>query len=1206
MSAASISAVVLAGITFYVALHNLVVYLRGGRRYREHLTFALACLAMGLYDLFCAGLYNVTQEGQGQQWQRLQVVALALVSMTFPWFVVDYLSPSMPLERRWKVPLLGFTCYFALAAVLALVERGGLCWSDEPATKVIPLPWGGVITYYEVLPGPLTDVQSALGIGVFFYVLALALRAFWRGLRRETRPLLIALALFFLSALNDTAVSSGLYHFVYTMEYAYMGIVLLMTDSLTAKAVEAEVIREALQASEARFRSLVEATSDWIWEADNDLRFTYTSPRVQDILGYRPGDLLGRQAYDFMPAEDAASARTRFAPEIAAHKPLLRVENRFCHRDGHLVVLETSAVPILDGGRFRGYRGISRDVTERHIAEETLRRRAAQMEALRQVGLEITAQLDLDALLSSIVAHAVQLLGATGGGLYLYRPERDVLEWAIGVGEGQPAPGSVLRRGEGVSGHVWATGEPLIVDDYWHWRGYSRVHNGLPNVAVVAVPVHWGEEFLGVLSVGVEVELARTFSQADAEILSLFATDAAIAIRNARLYRAARRRAEYLAAVNHVAAAVGAALDLDDLLEKVYQEVAAIFRADSLFIALYDQAAGELDFRLLVDGGLRNPPVRQPLGVGLTSWVITADRPLLIRDMEREGHALPAPFLWGTMKPPASWLGVPMHVGQRLLGVICVQSYTPGAYDEEDKQLLCTLADQVAVAVERARLYETLHDSEEKYRALFEQANDAVLLLTLDGRILEGNRRLGELLGYEPAELLQRSVDELLPPEVRMRYSHTREGTDLGRTGMRVETWLLRRDGSRVAVELSTSMLEVGGQKMVLVLIRDITERQQLEEQLRQTQKMEAIGTLAGGLAHDFNNLLTGIVGYASLVQQDLPPDSQGYADVGAIIEAATRASDLTKQLLTVARMGPPGEMAPRNLNAIVLEVYRLLERTIDKAIVIELRLAEGLPLVHGDAGQLHQLLLNLCLNARDAMPRGGRMSIETAWTQMSAEAGAVLGVAAGDYVVLSVSDTGVGIEAEVRARLFEPFFTTKEQGRGLGLAMVYGIVRAHQGGIQVESAPGQGSTFRVYLPAHSANERVSVRESVELIGGSETVLVVDDEDSVRDVLQRILERGGYHVLLARDGQEAEEIFRQHADEIDLVILDMVMPRIGGKQTYERLRGYAPEVKVLLSSGYSEEGQAAEVLASGACGFLQKPYDVRAVLLKVRQALDQP
>ena len=380
-------------------------------------------------------------------------------------------------------------------------------------------------------------------------------------------------------------------------------------------------------------------------------------------------------------------------------------------------------------------------------------------------------------------------------------------------------------------------------------------------------------------------------------------------------------------------------------------------------------------------------------------------------------------------------------------------------YAEEDAELVSTIAEQVGAAIERARLYESLHDSEQRYRTLFEQANDAVILQDLDGCILDVNERACQLLGYPRDGLVGTPAAAIVSTRSPLLLAHhmqMAEGT------VRVEGEYIRSDGSPVPVEVSMASLQVAGKPLVFVLAHDITEHMRIEERLRQAQKMEAIGTLAGGIAHDFNNILTGILGYSTLLREELSPGSPLARDVSAIETSARRAAELTQQLLTISRKNPRVPLAPINPNRVVTEVVRLLERTIDKSIGIRTSLAKSVNPINGNAGQLHQALLNLCLNARDAMPGGGQIEIETQNEDPADRACAD----ENERVFITVRDSGVGMDMSLQERIFEPFFTTKEQGRGLGLAMVYGIVRGHGGDIHVQSAPGKGSTFVLSFPA--------------------------------------------------------------------------------------------------------------------------------------------
>jgi len=498
-----------------------------------------------------------------------------------------------------------------------------------------------------------------------------------------------------------------------------------------SQAIQAR--QAALRASEEKYRAILENIEEGYYEVDIAGNFTFFNAAMCKMLGYAEDELMGMNNRQYMDAENARKVFQTFNAVYRTGIPTQAFDWELVRKDGSKRIVETSVSLMKDAtGEPVGFRGIVRDITERRQAEQERERLleaeheqrllaetlAEQFEALRRVSLELTAELDLDVLLHSIVSQAIELLGGTGGGLDLYQLDQDALVWTVSVGTDLTPDEPPLHRGEGLAGKVWETGEPLIVDDYYQWPGRTPSLEGHPFTAVVGVPVRLGHEFLGVLEVFAEPP--RTFSSADAELLNLFATQAAIAIRNARLYEETRSRADRLAVVNRIASAASATLDLDELLETVYEELTSIFQPDAFFIALYDEESDELDFRLLVDEGKREPPERQPLGTGLTSYVVARREPLLTRDLKREQDRLPTPRLWGTMKLPASWLGVPMKIGERVVGVICVQAYRPHAYGEEEQLLLSTIADQVAVTVENARLFAETQRVAQRMQALYE------------------------------------------------------------------------------------------------------------------------------------------------------------------------------------------------------------------------------------------------------------------------------------------------------------------------------------------------------------------------------------------------------------------------------------------------------------------------------------------------------
>jgi two-component system cell cycle sensor histidine kinase/response regulator CckA len=507
---------------------------------------------------------------------------------------------------------------------------------------------------------------------------------------------------------------------------------------------------------------------------------------------------------------------------------------------------------------------------------------------------------------------------------------------------------------------------------------------------------------------------------------------------------------------------------------------------------------------------------------------------------------------------------------------------------------------------------ERLKASERKYRALVESIPDIIFSLAPDGSFHYIGPRWKKILDHEDQEVLGKYFIDFAPPEEhRYLIQVFKEVRDHRQSVENIPLRLRHRDGTYRYFSGSAAPLRDGRGRVIgtIGIARDITEQKKLEEQLLQAQKMESIGNLAGGIAHDFNNLLSGILGYASFVKKKMSPRNPLYHSIQNIQRSAEQAADLVKQLLGFARKGKY-EVKPVNINTLVQEVARFLKRTLDKRIRLVLDLDPHLKLVEGDETQLQQSLINICLNARDAMPDGGTLSIRTQNHSLGGSSSEKEnGARGGEWVKITLSDTGLGMSPEVRSKIFEPFFTTKEAGRGtgLGLSMVYGIIHNHGGTIEVESQPGKGSSFTLILPAlPEAKPRPSTDEPKETLaeGGHETVLIVDDEEMIRQLGADILEDAGYTVLTASRGEEGLDLYRSFPGRIDLVLLDVIMPGMGGKETFRALRGLNPALKILLSSGYSTDGGVEEILKEGAVGFIQKPYRDEVLLKKVREVLD--
>ena len=514
---------------------------------------------------------------------------------------------------------------------------------------------------------------------------------------------------------------------------------------------------------------------------------------------------------------------------------------------------------------------------------------------------------------------------------------------------------------------------------------------------------------------------------------------------------------------------------------------------------------------------------------------------------------------------------------------------------------------------EQRRAEEALRQSEEKYRTLAETARDFIICLDLNGRPTYINPAGLEASGFSHAEAMQMNIADILPPEKHTLMAELFAKRMAGDDAIWLyEIEFVGRDDRRIPVEVNTTLLKEDGQPAgVLLVARDIRyrkeaerARRQMEERTRDAQKLESLGGLAGGIAHDFNNLLMGIQGHTSLMRHDLGAGFPLEEHLDSIETFVRSATDLTRQLLGFARAGKY-DVRFLDINRVVADSCDMFGRT-RKEIRIHRRLAADLATVSADRGQVEQVLLNLYLNAWQAMPAGGEMFLTTENVDLNDARARALDLAAGRYVTITVRDTGTGMTDEIRRRVFDPFFTTKEMGRGtgLGLASAYGIAKNHGGGIDVDSLPGQGATFRVFLPASDEPAEVASEPAgVSAVQGTETLLLVDDESMIRKVGRKMLERLGYRVFSAASGDEALAVFDRHRGEIDLVILDMIMPVKGGGQTFDELRQRDPTVRVMLSSGYSLDGQAAEIMARGCSGFLQKPFDLESLSQKLREVL---
>ncbi len=934
-----------------------------------------------------------------------------------------------------------------------------------------------------------------------------------------------------------------------------LGVSTDLTDRLRAG--------EALKESEARFRLMADAAPVLIWVSDATSRCTYFNKPWLDFTGRTLAQEIGSGWLDAVHPDDLALVRG-FDDFERTEQPYQH-EYRLRRHDGeYRWVLDTGVPRFTPEGAFEGYIGSVIDITDRRRAEEALKESEARYRTQVENAPEAIVVFDVDAgRFVEANDNATRLWGYSREEFL----EKDPAALSAPLQpDGRPSAGAIRENvGRALNGET-----PLF-----EWIHRDALGRDIPS----------------------EVRLARLPSASRR------------LVRGSVIDISERKRAEKLqSALYRIAATTSATDDIDEFYRAIHAIVGELMYAKNFYVALHDAYANLISYPYCVDE-VDPTPEPMPPGNGLTAHVLRTGQALLSLDedftaMLERGEV----ELVGSNS--VAWLGVPLKRGGRTFGVLVVQSYDPRfTFGEAEKEVLTFVSQQIAVALERKRAQEAMRESEERYRLLFERNLAGVYRMTLVGRILECNDALARIFGYA-------SREELVDRDMAVLYPDTRQRKDfldallrtrgLANYEMRGE----RKDGGIAWTFQNATLLadEQAGEVIVEGTVSDITERRQLEEQLRQSQKMEGIGQLAGGIAHDFNNLLTTVLGYSDMALSQLSEHDPIREDIAEIRKAGQRASNLTRQLLAFSRKQV---FEPRvlDLNALIAESSRMLARLIGEHIRFETVLDPELGSVRADPGQVEQVIVNLVVNARDAMPEGGTLTMRTGNADVTAPSARDHGgVAPGRYIVISVRDTGVGIDPETQKRIFEPFFTTKEKphGTGLGLATVYGIVSQSGGHIFVASETGRGSTFAIYLPRveEAATSAAAAVPAAALRRGSETILLVEDEAAVRGLTLRCLQSSGYTVLQAASAEEALPIAASHAGRLDLLLTDVIMPGASGPELARRLLEKRPGTRVLYVSGYTDASMASQGALDDGAYFLQKPFTPESLARKVREVLD--
>ena len=923
---------------------------------------------------------------------------------------------------------------------------------------------------------------------------------------------------------------------------------------------ETELVRR-----EKYFRALSANSLDVVTVMNEDGVLAYNSPSLTRVMGHALEDLRGQNALAWIHEEDAANFRELLRSCVADPESSKTLKFRARHKDGSWRYVESICRSFLHDPDIAGLVLNSRDVTERQHMER-------QNAVLSTLGLKLSSVISAEEAAKVIVDAADDLFGWDACTLNLYSPEEDKVYPILSVdtirGEKSEIPGSQIDKSPTTrSRRILSQGAELILREPPLAIGADATPFGdvtRPSASLMFVPIRNGTRVIGILSI--QSYKLKAYNERDLTALQAMADYCGGALERIRVEKALR--------------------ESEKRFRQLFED-----SPDAVFVEDLDGTVLDANLAAVRLQGLAREEL---LGKNVADLVPPAKR-AEVRNVFRKLSQGELRQVEGTSMA-ADGREIPVEVRTSLI----------------DYSGRAALLLHVRDISERRQAEEALKGSEIRFHSVWENSVDGMRLTDENGTILAVNESFCNLVGMKREELEGKpfSVTYTDGEDSQRKLAHYRQRFKDRSVARRIERKLTFRNGKTAELEGSNSFVECNGQTTLLGLFRDITEHKRLEEQFRQSQKMDAIGQLAGGVAHDFNNILTVIQGHAMLLRTSGVISGPMSGSAQQICEAAERAAGLTRQLLTFSRrqmMQPK----PLDLNTVVSNMTRMLGRILGEDIALQFNYSPNLPMVRADVGMMEQVLLNLAVNSRDAMPAGGQLIVRVSVQDFGREAAREHPEGeAGRFVCVSVQDTGCGIEPSVLPRIFEPFFTTKTVGKGtgLGLATVYGIVKQHHGWVEVESQVGRGTTFHVFLPS-SGEGKAAIAGAAALEeaarGGKETILVVEDEPPVRDLVSKVLAGRGYNVLQATSGAHALEVWREQKEKIDLLLTDVVMPDgMTGRDLAEKVQAERPGLKAIFTSGYSADIVGKDFIIQDGLNFLQKPYAPQKLVRMVRNCLD--
>jgi len=1006
---------------------------------------------------------------------------------------------------------------------------------------------------------------------------------------------------------------------------------------------ELKQTEEALIESEERFRGIVERSFDAIGVVNLEGKLIYVSPAGERISGYSAEELLGSSFRKHTVESDIPKLFQAFTKGLKGGitEGLLV---KFIKKDGSIVDVETNIAPIFKDGKVVGVQALYRDITKLKRVEEELKKSEERFRGIVERSFNAISVVNLEGQLIYASPAVERITGYSpeelkGKPFQNYFVESDIpkaVQAFTKVIKGGTTEGVQLKmiKKDGSTIYIESNSSPILKDG--KVVGIQGIYRDITKLKQAEEALKESEQrFRGIVERSfdaiVAVNLEKQFIYVSPAVERITGYSPQELLGNAfqnyfvksdipkaiqaftKLIKGSIAEGIQLKMIKKDGAIIdieanGSPILTDGKvvgLQAIYRDITKLKKAEKALKESEERFRGivERSFDTIVVVNLEghviyaSPAVERTMGYSpeelmgkhFQDYVIESDIPKAVKSFTNTiKKGIIESVKLKMIKKDGSIIDIesnssPILKNGKMVGI-------QGIFRDVTKQ-------------NRAEM--ELRKSEEKYRILIENANDAIFIAQ-DGVIKFPNPKAKDILGYSEKELAQIPFTDPIHPEDRDmildRHRKRLAGEEVPST---YSFRIINKTGEELWMQINTVLINWEGRPATLNFLRDITQLRKMEARFQNAQRMESLGTLAGGIAHDFNNLLMGIQGNASLMLLNKDSGHPDYERLKNIERYIQNGADLTRQLLGFAR-GGKYEVKPTDINELIKTSSQMFGRT-KKEIKIHGKYQKDLWTVEVDQGQIEQVLLNLYVNAWQAMPGGGELYLETQNVLLDKGHVEPFQIQPGKYVKLSITDVGVGMDEAVRQRIFEPFFTTKDMGRGigLGLASAYGIIKNHGGFINVYSEKGEGTTFTIYLPASGKEVVNEKRLSEDILRGTETVLLVDDEEMIIDVGEELLMELGYTVLIARSGKETIKLFKKKKDQVDLIILDMIMPDMGGRDVYDRLKQISPHIKVLLSSGYSINGQAQAILDRGCNGFIQKPFNIEQLSRKVREILDE-